>query len=422
MFKSNSFQPISTRLFDFLAPLFIVSLSFGQIFRLIFPFLGQFYLSDFILVLLTFLWIFWLFRYRREILDLPIPFFFWLGCLFIIWSSITVLISWQNFQSAIFEQGVLYLFRYTLYFLIFPIFFSYGWWQRKHKKPIYWDFWLILSAVFLSIFGFVQLVFFPDFSQMAVLGGWDPHKNRLLSTFFDPNFTGAFLALNILIILPQLAGLKKGREKMFFVTALPVLFLALLLTFSRSAWALLALGFLVLGVLKQRRLLLIGLIISLAIYWLVPRVQTRLAGITDPADSAAYRLVSWSQTVKIWEKYPLFGAGFGNYRLASKEMGFFEAGDWGGRSGSGSDSSLLLVLATTGPLGLIIFLGQYLLLFSYVLFSFFKKGLGSLDFALLSMLAGLFVESFFINSLFYLPILAFFLIFVAKYFVSKKSA
>jgi hypothetical protein len=44
----------------------------------------------------------------------------------------------------------------------------------------------ILSAVFLVLAGFLQLYLLPDFTVLDPIFGWDPHKGRLASTFFDP--------------------------------------------------------------------------------------------------------------------------------------------------------------------------------------------------------------------------------------------
>ncbi|MFC1622357.1 hypothetical protein ACFL13_03210, partial [Patescibacteria group bacterium] len=53
----------------------------------------------------------------------------------------------------------------------------------------------MLSGFFVAIGGFIQLAVLPDFTMLDESLGWDPHKNRLASTFFDPNFTGGYLVL-----------------------------------------------------------------------------------------------------------------------------------------------------------------------------------------------------------------------------------
>jgi len=358
------------------------------------------YLCDLVLFFLLGIWFAWLAFNWPRIRTMPFPRLLLLGAVFLVWCLLTILFSYLNFGGVVFSQGLLYWIRWLVYFFLFPIAYTVTLASSKNRNFIYSL--ILVSGVLLATFGFIQLAIFPDLTFLALSEGWDPHKNRLVSTFFDPNFTGAYLSLCFLLALPRF--LHKPARLYFFI--LSVLGLAILLTFSRSAWALLAVGLLVIGVMRYRWLLATGFILFLMVYWLVPRVQTRLSGLTDPADSASYRLVSWSKAWEVYQQYPWRGTGFGNFRLAQKEAGYFDPGEWGGHSGAGSDSSLLLVLATTGPVGLLLFLLIY--------GPFVKESLNwarferdpELALSLLAILAGLAVESFFINSLFYPAIMA----------------
>ena len=194
------------------------------------------------------------------------------------------------------------------------------------------------------------------------------------------------------------------------------LFIALLLTFSRSGWLMFSSVLLLFGLLRSPKLLLVALLAGFLAYFAVPRVQTRISGITDPDDSAKLRLVSWNRAWQIFLENPVFGVGFNLYRPAQERLGFFDPSlsidrlgqVTGGQAGAGSDSSWLLVLATTGVMGLAL----YLLLYGQLFF----KGLGNLNshehWVLALSLFGLLFESQFINSLFYPPILLWFWILV----------
>ena len=52
-------------------------------------------------------------------------------------------------------------------------------------------------GVVLSLIGFLQLLYYPDLEPLYRYG-YDPHKNRLFSTFLDPNLLGSIL--NICLI------------------------------------------------------------------------------------------------------------------------------------------------------------------------------------------------------------------------------
>jgi len=251
---------------------------------------------------------------------------------------------------------------------------------------------LFFAAFLLSVAGFVQLAILPDFT----------HKNRLASTFFDPNFMGGFLALStgIAVGAALLKKLKFSVLEAFLYIGVPLL--ALFLTFSRSAWAAFAVVVFVLGVFRVRKLLFLGLFLAFLAYFAVPRVQTRISGITDPADSAAFRLVSWKNSLEIAQDNLFLGVGYNAYRYAQKDYGFFEPGELGGNAGAGADSSLLFVLATTGILGLIPFLLG--LTTSFV-------GMEERDWGIiiLAVISGIILQSQFINALFYPQIMFFWL-------------
>jgi putative inorganic carbon (HCO3(-)) transporter len=261
----------------------------------------------------------------------------------------------------------------------------------------------------LALAGFVQLAVLPDFTKLDPSLGWDPHKNRLASTFMDPNFCGAYLVLTLVLIFSRIlrTGDRGNQGERGLLGVLGTLvFVALILTFSRSAWLMFAVAMGVLGILKSKKLLILALVAFLAAYALVPRVQTRVAGGVDPDDSASARIVSWKATLEIVKEHPLIGVGFNAFRYAQVRQGFFGFKDpLGGRAGAGSDSSLLLVLATTGVVGLAAFI---LLGIGGIreiggirgIWIIGNTGRG-LDLALVAGLAGLLVESNFINSLFY---------------------
>lgn len=269
---------------------------------------------------------------------------------------------------------------------------------------------LMYSALFISIAGFIQLIVLPDFTVLDPSLGWDPHKNRLASTFFDPNFTGGYLVLCIALALYSntLKEFTPHRKILFLLVPM----LALILTFSRSSWAALSLVVLIHGLLKNRKLLLIFTILAFLIYFAVPRVQTRLSGVTDPADSAHFRIVSWLNTWQIAKDNLFLGTGYNIFRFVQKEYGFIDAGQSGGNSGAGSDSGFLLILATTGVLGLV--------LFSIAFLSPLFNGLSTdLKILFLSTTIPLFVHSQFVNSIFYPQILFLWLLIFS--FVSCSS-
>jgi len=266
---------------------------------------------------------------------------------------------------------------------------------------------IIFSGVLVSVLGLFQLKLLPDFEVLDSSLGWDPHKNRLASTFFDPNFTGAYLVICLTLLIDKYYQNNKKLDLSEYVFFL-IIFAAFILTFSRSAWGMFGLVILIYGIFKSRILLLLSLVVVFSAYFSVPRIQTRISGITDPADSAAYRLVSWKNSLKIIKENYLTGAGYNFYRFVQKDYGFLESGNFSKHSGAGSDSSLLFVLATTGIIG-------FLFYFIGLVIPLFRK-----DVFIIALTVSLLGESFFINSLFYPQIMfAFFCLLFTRCFLCK---
>ena len=254
---------------------------------------------------------------------------------------------------------------------------------------------VLLSGVFVSVLGFVQLLILPDFEKLNPLLGWDPHKNRLASTFFDPNFVGGYLNLCLAIAFGFVS-----KKRKFVIFSMAIILSAIFLTFSRSTWAMTAIIILIFGIFKYRFLLVTALIVGLLTFFAIPRVQTRIAGVTDPADSAHFRLISWHNAWQIAQDNLFLGVGFNTFRYAQKNYGVFDIGETGGNAGAGTDSSFLLILATTGVFGFVAFVTAY---FWPVVYALNKKPQFYLS--TLAILLALFVQSQFINALFYPQIL-----------------
>lgn len=377
--------------------LLLLSLPLGQYGRLPF-FQGSFnfYLQDlavFILVASGFAYLIVKGELRRSLIDTTSL----SGFVFVVWALITFI---YNSQWLSVDQNLLgfsYWARFLLYFCVYFILSRLYSITGKELK----DFLInltIVSGLVIAIAGFIQLVLLPDLSILS-LSGYDPHRNRLVSTFLDPNFTGAFLVLTLNLVFSRFTF--KSLRQYLLVT---VLLMALILTFSRSAWLMLTISIFLFGIFKSRKLLFLSLLLGFLAYFLIPRIQTRVAGITDPDDSAKLRFVSWERTFTVAKDHLLLGVGFNNFRSTQEDYGFFDYNiPEGGRAGGGSDSSLLLVLATTGLIGLVLYIVFYLSIIGASI-SAAAKG-DSLALGLFISMIGLLLESNFINSLFFTPIM-----------------
>ena len=330
--------------------------------------------------------------------------------LFVALAGVSLLLGTRALMGREFVVIFLYLLRFLTYLGLMLVVYNYVVSTGSVLTFLRGFLWV---AIILSILGFLQLVIFPDFTQLAPSLGWDPHQNRLAATFFDPNFLGAFLVAQLILGISYLqAKVVYSRPVMMLV--LTLLFVASILTFSRSAYLMFAVAIGILGLLRTRMLLLVALTGFLLAYLLIPRVQTRIAGGVDPDDSAQARFVSWGKTWQVIGENPITGVGFNAYRYAQERLGLFGRDESkGGRAGAGADSSLLFVWATTGIFGLfsyLVFVGD-LLYSSWKLFRRTSPMISAVGLGSLAIIIGLLVESNFINSLFYPALLAFVMIY-----------
>ncbi|MBI3109451.1 O-antigen ligase family protein [Candidatus Daviesbacteria bacterium] len=324
------------------------------------------------LMVLTFV-IFYLLKFRFKFQKTPS--YIKSAFLFIAVASLSLLLT--PLQLTFQDRAV--SFSYTLRFML--IILS-GWIiaQGALKKQIFEV--LKLAGVALAILGILQVVLLPDLVFLETLG-WDPHFFRVASTFLDPNFTGAFLVLTLMLVRKNYA--------MF-----TMVYLALLLTFSRSSYGMFFISFSALAfLLRSLRLQLLTLALFAGLllgFFLYSRFIELPRGINRSA-SASFRINTWKQGWQLVEKHPVLGVGFNAYRYAIREFKLADMQFLQSHGSSSNDSSLLFVLATTGALGLL----------SYILFLFWL--IKSRKMILLPAVSGLLFHSLFANSLFFPSIL-----------------
>ncbi len=113
----------------------------------------------------------------------------------------------------------LYAFRWAtyagLYFLIKRVT------DRNEKEML--NRLLTIAVAVVAFAGLLQYLFLPDVSFLSALN-WDNHYFRLVSTFFDPGFTGAILVLGTIFLYLKQHTCRKdltcsfGRKSSIFST------------------------------------------------------------------------------------------------------------------------------------------------------------------------------------------------------------
>lgn len=280
--------------------------------------------------------------------------------------------SWVNLgiQYLVFGHNpvspAMYLLRLSCLLLIFifpPVF------SPHFKKAI------TLTMLANIVFGLFQYFFWPDLTYLKAVG-WDDHLNRLVSTFFDPTFTG----LIYLIFLIYIFFKKKHNlvsRFLFLVT-----FVALALTYSRSTYLslLVASGFYSIFSKKFVLILITGIVVGISIFALPRKAGegTKL----ERVSSINAKSVNFQEGIALFKKYPVLGIGYNN-------IPYFKTSSPSSHSIGGYDASLLNILSTGGIIGFILLvIGYYQLFLSGTLI-------------IRTMFIAVLVHSLFANSLFY---------------------
>lgn len=311
--------------------------------------------------------------------------------------SLLMNLTWLSFSN--FLIACMYLIRFASIGSLYIIISRFSQKQKGLLSVV-----MIVSGFLVALFGFIQYILYTNLINLSYLG-WDNHWFRLFSTFFDPNFVGAFLVLFFLYIL--FFTISAFSQKNIYKTSLYVFLslsslLAIFLTFSRAALLSLIVGILLFVFLqKKRRWIAITILICFFIgigTILLNYQKTEGTKLFRVASSTA-RIASAQNALLIVTKSPIIGIGFDAYRYAQLRFNIATGPNWKtSHSGAGTDNSFLFVLATTGILGFLL----YLHLFKTIFF-LCMKSLRTNPFALvvLASFCSIIVNSFFINSLFY---------------------
>lgn len=400
--------------------LLLGSLIAGQLIRLPLPFgEGGILLSDLLTGLVLVSWI-----TKKLILKEKffLPNLAWPILSFILIACVSLAINSVNLTVDEFFASGFYLVRWILYAGIYFV-VSDSTYSSEFRHRFIKNFFL--AGLIIGFLGFIQLKLFPDFSPM-VKYGWDPHQGRLLSTWFDPNFIGGFLAILLLpiisiILFQQFFGKELKPKDLLKTTLLfigaVILFIALILTYSRSSYLAFFAGFIIIVLLpflfkkgkgKLLKMLIIGftVFVALAIVAIFfPRAQERIQGARNLDVTAKARINSWKQGWNAIQDNYIIGVGYNALRY-SRSIAVSQL-----HSASGVDSSLLTIWLTTGILGLFAYSWIFLRIIKKSFWDFFSFIRASdqdnllfnngLNLGILGATAALLIHSMFVNSLLY---------------------
>jgi O-antigen ligase len=138
-------------------------------------------------------------------------------------------------------------------------------------------------------------------------------SQRATGLWIDPNAFGGYLLITGAISLPQLFAHKPVVRHVWVAVCLGLIGLALVLTVSRGAMLGLALSGFLIGVLRYRKLLLLGIVL-IALLLVLPQTRDLIshfaAGFAGQDLATQMRFGEYKDALRLIERYPLLGVGF----------------------------------------------------------------------------------------------------------------
>lgn len=217
---------------------------------------------------------------------------------------------------------------------------------------------LLILSLSIILIGWLQYIIFPDLRILKYLG-WDDHRFRLVGALLDPAFMGLMAAFGAILTIGRYFENKKASYLLFHL----IFLVTVLFTYSRASYIALALGviYLLYSVKIKVKIIVFAILlglISVAVF--IPRPEGSEGVKLERVYSIVARVDDYKNTISIWKNSPVFGVGYNNLCISKKIYDPSKKTNEKNNqshSCSGSDSGILLILSTTGVVGLLIVAG-----------------------------------------------------------------
>lgn len=268
----------------------------------------------------------------------------------------STLLSIPRFGLDAFETAVSlgYLARWIFYFLVYVVGIN------AIRRDEAWRVWQTLELLVLifAAFGVIQSIALPNFAQTVypssrLRADWDPQGHRLVSTWLDPVFAGAFIMIGLLM---QLAQVAVARRVSWWKPVLLVV--ALILTASRAALLATAVGVIVIVLARglSKRLLRAGVLLGGLALVAIP-IVIQFTGLVQKLGvdaSALQRFIAWTRGAKVFLDHPVVGIGFNAWGFVQERYGYERLYAFS----YSLDGGLIFVAVMTGIIGLALYVGM----------------------------------------------------------------
>ncbi|MBB5329652.1 O-antigen ligase family protein [Tunturiibacter gelidoferens] len=198
-------------------------------------------------------------------------------------------------------------------------------------------------------------------------GSFDENKRDAGPLAYGSNQTAAFLAQFAMFFWGFVQFVKRKKLRLIFYGLVTLTIFADLYTFSRGSYLALIVSVIVLGFLKDRKLIVIAAVFLFTWQAIVPTAVRERVSMTQNSngkleDSAQERVSLWQAAEESIISNPVLGIGFATYQMGNHVDGLKDTHNW-----------YVKVMVETGIIGMIIVLAmlQQVLAVAYRLF---KRG------------------------------------------------
>lgn len=269
---------------------------------------------------------------RRRNLSLPTGWLSWTVMFFVLWTGVSAALS-DNVQWALSSWFYQIIAGGGIYYLV----------RTYISTPKQWRYFLqcvLGTAILVCFIGVYEYIFVPNqhINEWVDATQFPKLMRRMSSTLMNPNLLGAYLLMILSVSISYLLVYWKGltnkilskaykKQIYMMIPVALILFVTLLLTYSRGIW--ISFGAMVIywGIFVERRLLLSLLAVPIILYFYDGEIATRLWSIFQGHDTSAdLRWALWDSTMYIVRENPIWGIGWNTFYLVYPDYNYYIQG------------------------------------------------------------------------------------------------
>ncbi|MCR5833198.1 MAG: O-antigen ligase family protein [Selenomonadaceae bacterium] len=184
------------------------------------------------------------------------------------------------------------------------------------------------SAIIVVVCGLFQFAFGVDITDMK----WtDPDafpelRKRIFSTLENPNVLAGYLDIFICLSLGMFSSVENRFHKVLFGAAIILFAMCLVMTYSRGAFLTIVVIFVVYGIIKDWRILILfAAVIAFIAYTDTAFIERIMSSFNGNDSSEGVRVGIWVSTMAMIADHPFAGIGWGAYQYVYPQYNYYIA-------------------------------------------------------------------------------------------------